>query len=327
MSAEKNKKQYSEQNIKRMKVAIFCIVAAIIFYFGANFLKGINAFGHKVYYYAVFDDIGALHESTTVAVNGYPIGKVSKITMLSTHPVKICAEFLITEKIDIPVDSRFEVAQKDVLGGMIVNVIIGNSKTLAHSGDTLNCALAPGMFDGIDDMKAQLQSVLASVDTIGLSVKSAFLLNDAQNGAIMLKNTLINLEASTRHLNQILATNEGKVNDMVGKLDQLSTTLGNATPQINNIIQNLDNISDSIAQSNIRALITDAQQTVAHLNAVTAKLENGEGSVGQLMNNDSLYSNLNKTTESLNALLKDLKEHPGRYIHVSVFGGKKNKNE
>lgn len=326
MSAEKDKTQYSQKNIKSMKVAIFCILAAVIFYFGANFLKGINAFSHKTYLYAVFDDIGALHESTTVNVNGYPIGKVSKITMLSTDPVKICAQILITEDIDIPKDSKFEVVQKDVLGGMAVNVLIGKSTTMAHDGDTLACGLAPGMFDGIDDMKAQLQSVLASVDTIGLAVKSAFLLEDSQNGAIMLKNTLINLEASTRHLNQILAANEGKINHVVGQLDQLSNTLGNAAPQINAIIQNLDHISDSIAQSNIRGLLLDAQETMAHINAVTAKLENGEGSVGQLMNNDSLYANLNKTTESLNALLKDLKEHPGRYINVSVFGGKKNQN-
>lgn len=327
MSVKKNKKQHSEKDLKSMKVAIFCIIAIVIFYFGANFLKGINAFGRKTYYYAVFDDIGALHESTTVSINGYPIGKVSKLSMLSTNPIKICAQILVTEKVDIPSDSQFEVVQKDVLGGMVVNVEMGTSKQFAHNGDTLACRLSPGMFDGIDGIKAQLQSVLASVDTIGLSIKSAFQLGDSENGALILKNTLVNLEASTRHLNQILASNEGKVNHMVSKLDQLSNTLGDATPQINAIIQNLNNISDSVAQSNIRGLLTDAQETMAHINLLTAKLENGEGTVGQLMHNDSLYSNLNKTSESLNALLKDLKDHPARYINISVFGGKKNKEQ
>lgn len=328
MSTDKDKEQYSPKNIKSMKVAIFCIVAAIIFYLGCNFLKGLNVFSHKSYYYAVFDDIGGLHESTTVAVNGYPIGKVSKISMLSTNPTRICAEILVTEDIDIPSDSKFEVAQKDVLGGMIVNVIIGQSKTIARNKDTLACGLAGGMFDGIGELKDQLASVIASVDTIGLAVKSAFLPNDENNGALMLKNTLINLEASTNHLNHILATNEGKVGSVVSKLDQLSATLSNATPQINGIINNLNNISDSLAQSNIRALFNDAQSTVANLNAIASKIEKGEGSAGLLLENDALYNNINKTVESLNALITDVKAHPSNYINVTVFGKKdKDKNK
>lgn len=308
-----------------MKVAIFCIAAIVIFYFGCSFLKGLNIFGKKTYYYAVFEDVGALHESTTVALNGFPIGKVTNISLLSNDPVRICAEILVTEKVDIPNDSYFEVAQKDVLGGMIVNVIKGKSHTMAHNKDTLACGLQPGMFDGIDDLKAQLSSVLASVDTIGMSIKSAFLLNDPNNGALMLKNTLINLEASTQHLNKMLANNEQSVGNIVHKLDKLSSTLSNAAPQLEAIISNINNISDSVAQSNIRTLVTDAQEAVANINSLTASIERGEGSAGLLMKNDSLYSNVNKTVESLDNLLKDLKANPSKYINVTVFG-KKNKN-
>lgn len=322
---KKDSQKYSSNNIRSMKVAIFCISAIVIFYLGANFLKGLNVFSHKTYYYAVFDNVGALHESTTVTLNGFPVGKVSNIDILSTNPVRICAEILITEDVDIPKDSRFEVAQKDVLGGMVVNLLLGKSSAMAHNKDTLDCGLAPGMFDGIDDLKASLQSVLASVDTIGLTVKSAFLPNDKENGAFMLKNTLVNLEASTRHLNQMLATNEYKVNDMVSKLDKLSTTLSDATPQINAIVSNLNNISDSIAQANIRTLLTDAQQTMAHINTLTNQIENGNGTVGKLLQNDSLFHNINNTAESLDILLKDLKAHPSKYINVTVFGGKKKK--
>ncbi len=323
MSTEKDKNQYSAKNVKSMKVAIFCIAALVILYLGCNFLQGLNTFGKRSYYYAVFDNIGGLHKSTTVAINGYPVGEVHNLTLMSTNPTKICAEILITEDIDIPIDSKFEVAQADLLGGMVLNIIVGQSKTLAQNKDTLACGLAPGMFDGIDELKAQLANVLASVDTIGMSVKSAFLLNDPENGAMMLKNTLVNLESSTNHLNQILAANGDKIGNVVTKLDQLSTTLSDATPQINNIIQNMDNISDSLAQSRIHALLNDAQSTIANLNEVTAKIERGEGSAGLLLSNDSLYNNINSTVESLNILLQDLKAHPSKYINVTVFGKKK----
>lgn len=313
--------------MKSMKVAIFCIAALIVFYLGASFLKGLNVFSHKAYYYAVMENIGGLHESTTVAVNGYPIGKVTKLEMLSTDPVRICAEILVTEKIDLPEDTRIEVAQKDVLGGMIVNVIPGSSKVMAHSGDTLRSSLAGGLFDGIDDLKDQLASVISSVDTIALALKSAFQPDDPENGAATLKNTLANLEASTEHLNKLLSSNEPKVSEMMTKLNRFTTTLDNASPQLNTIIDNLDHISDSVAQSNIKALFTDAQQAVSNINSVTEKLEKGEGSVGQLMHNDSLYSNINKAAESLDKLLSDLKANPSRYINITVFGKNKEKKD
>ncbi|MCR4680255.1 MAG: MlaD family protein [Bacteroidales bacterium] len=324
MSDKKDKQQYSAKNVRSMKVAIFCIAALLIFYLGASFLKGMNVLSRKTYYYAVLEDIGALHESTTITLNGYPIGKVSGLKMLSTNPVRICAELMITEKIDIPKDSRFEIAQKDVLGGMVVNVIPGSSGTLARNGDTLAARLAPGLFDGIGDLKGQLASVIASVDTIGLALKSAFQPGDPENGATTLKNTLSNLEESTQHLNKLLASNEPKVGEIVTKLNRFTTTLDNVSPQLNTIIDNLDHISDSVAQSNIKALFTDAQQAVSNINKVTSNLENGKGSVGQLMQNDSLYQNINKAAESLDILIKDLKANPSRYINVSVFG-KKNK--
>ena len=152
-----NKQQYSEKNIKSMKVAIFCIAALVIFYFGCNFLKGLNVFNRKTHLYAVFENVGDLHESTNVVFNGFPIGKVNDITLLSTNPPRICAEILLTEDIDIPVDSRFEVAQKDVLGGMIVNLVMGGSKTFAKEKDTLGSMLAPGMFDGIDEIAPSIR--------------------------------------------------------------------------------------------------------------------------------------------------------------------------
>ena len=143
----------------------------------------------------------------------------------------------------------------------------------------------------------------------------------------MLKATLTNLEASTRHLNRLLANNEGKVGNVVSQLERLTATLSDATPQINTIVTNLDNISDSLAQSNIRALVDDAQATLANLNDVTAKIENGDGTVGKLINNEQLYQNVTQTLESLNVLIKDLKANPSKYINVTVFGKKEKKEK
>lgn len=318
-------KQYSVKEAKSIKVALFFIAAILIFYFGATFLKGINVFGKKNYYYAVFEDIGALHESTTVTLNGFDIGKVTDISLLSSNPVRICAEILVTEKLDIPNDSRFEVAQKDVLGGMVVNLHLGESSQMAKSGDTLGCYLAGGMLDGLGDMLAQLQSVVSSIDTIGLGLKAAFLPQDSLNGGTSLKNTLANLQEATGDLALLLDHNSPKINNVVSQLDKLSRTLGEATPKIDAIISNVDNISDSLAQANIRTLVNNAQDAVNNVNQVIAKVERGQGTVGQLIYNDSLYQSLNSTLESLNALITDVKANPSKYINVTIFGKKESR--
>jgi phospholipid/cholesterol/gamma-HCH transport system substrate-binding protein len=322
-----NKKadQHTVKEARSIKVALFVIGAALIFYFGVTFLKGINAFGKKTYYYAVFEDIGALHESTNVTLNGYGIGKVTDIELLSSNPVRICAEILVTEKLDIPEDSQFEVASKGVLGDMVVNLHLGQSARMAQHGDTLGCYLAGGMLDGVGDLVAQLKSVVASVDTIGQNLKLAFRMEDSLNGGTMIKNTLQNLEHTTADLSKLLAVNGGKVNSVVTQLEVLSKTLGEAAPKIDAIVSNVDNITDSIAQANIRTLVNNAQSTVDNANALIAGVKNGQGTVGQLIRNDSLYNNLNKTIESLDLLVKDIKANPSKYINVTIFGKKEEK--
>ena len=324
---KKNNNQYSVKEAKSIKVALFVIAAALIFYFGATFLKGINIFGKKTYYYAVFEDIGALHESTNVTLNGYEIGKVTDIELLSSNPVRICAEILVTEKLDIPKDSKFEVIQKDVLGGMVVNLRLGQSTTMAHSGDTLGCCVVGGMLDGVGDLVTQLQSVVASVDTIGQNIKLAFRTEDSVNGGMMIKNTLENLETTSQNLSKLLVDNGGKVNRVVTQLEVLSKTLSDASPKINAIVANMDNITDSLAQSNIRQLVYNAQSTINNANSVIAKVQSGEGTVGQLIQNDSLYRNINQTIECVNVLIKDIKEHPTDYLNVTVFGRKERKRD
>lgn len=322
-----DQKPYSKKEVRNIKVALFFIAAVLIFYLGSVFLKGINVFGKKNYYYAVFENVGALHESTNVTLNGFEIGKVTGIKLLSSNPVRICAEILVTEKLDIPKDSKFEVAQKDVLGGMVVNLHLGESSEIAQRGDTLGCFVAGGMLDGVGDLVAQLQSVVASVDTIGQNIKLAFHSGDSLNGGTTIKNTLENLEHTTSDLSKLMADNGGKVTRVVAQLETLTKTLSDASPKIDEIVANVDNISDSLAKANIRTLVNNAQGTIDNANKLLADVKNGQGTVGQLMQNDSLYKSINNTLESLNLLIKDLKANPSKYINVTVFGKKEKKDK
>ncbi|MCQ2287009.1 MAG: MlaD family protein [Bacteroidales bacterium] len=318
MSNDKKK-----QGSQYVKVALMCIAALVIFYFGTQFLKGIDVFGHRTHYYCVFEDCGGLVESTPVQLNGYKIGKVESVSLLSANPVKICAKLLITEDIEFPKDTRFEVASASLLGGFTLDVIYGQSTSYAKDGDTLACGVKPGMLDGIADLSGKVNSILSSVDTIGYSLKDVLY---TQNGGQDLKNTLANLESTTANLNDILAQNKDKVGKLVADFQVFSTTLNEASPKLNNVIDNFDKISDTLAQADIAAVINNANNTIQELETLVNKINKGNGDIGQLANNDSLYRNLESTTSNLSLLLKDLKENPKRYVHFSLFG-RKDKSE
>ncbi len=324
MEKEQVKQDNSSHNKSKLKVGIFCIAAVVIFYLGACFFKGVSAFGKKTYYYAVFENTGGLQESNAVMLNGYKIGQVTKVSLLSDNPVRLCAELMITEPVNIPKDSKVQVAPKDMLGGTVVNILFGNDTHMLQAKDTMATYVVPQMTDGIDGLKAQLASILTSVDTIALSLKDVM---SPEGGAQDLKGTLANLEATTANLNSILGNNKDKVGKLVNNLEKFSNNLQEAGPQLETIVNNLDKISDSVAKANVTQLINDAQQAIGDVQLIVNKIQKGDGTLGQLVTNDTLYSNLENSLHSLDELLKDLKANPKKYINVTVFGKKEKKEK
>lgn len=310
-------RKINKKNALKIRVAIMCIATIIIFYAGTNFLKGKDIFGKKVYYYSIFEDINKMQVGSLVYVKGYKIGKVTKLQLIPDETTQICVEVLITEAIDIPKDSKFEIASKDLLGGFILNLHLGNATEFAKSGDTLANFSTPGLTDGLDEMKVKLNNILASVDTIGNSLKDVFA---KSNAADNLTKTFENLEKITSDLENILAKNKDKVGNLVVNLEKFSETLNEISPQLKDVIANIDNISDSLAQANIKQTIENANNTINEIHLIATKINKGQGDIGQLVENDSLYRNLEATTANLNALLIDLKENPKRYVHFSLFG-------
>ena len=308
-------------NANKLKVAVFCIGAIVIFYIGANFLKGLDVFSKKTYYYTVLDDLNGINSSTPLWVNGYKIGKVTAITLVGDNPVKIQVEILVTAKINVPSDSKLTIASSGLLGGNVLSLLMGSSAKYLHSGDTLPFEKVEL---GLDKLMNKADRVLASVDTIALSLKDVLV---TQNGSSDIRKMLANLESATAHLDDIVAKNKGKIGSLVDNIELFSRTLKDASPQLNHLVANFDNIADTLAKANIAGVVRNLDKTVTNLEMVLAKVNNGEGTVGQLMKNDTLYRNIDTTVGSLNNLLKDLKENPSRYVHISVFGKKEKKSK
>jgi len=317
---EKNKPtNHSDRNSKSVKVAIFCILALIILYFGSNFLKGLDSFSKKEFYYSVFENSGGLHTGAVVYLKGYPIGKVTKVKLISYAPVKILAEYLINEGVKIPKDSRFDVTSKDMLGGIIVRLEFGNETVMASPGDTLACGIVPQITDGLESVKDQIINILISVDTIANSLKDVL---TRQNGAEKLAQSLVNIEKVTHSLSNILASNKANFGRIVTEFANFSETLTAVSPDLKRVVANFDQISDSLAKVNVAGVIVNANHTILQLEEVVKKINTGDGDVAKLLNEDLLYKSLGSTLQSLNELIVDIKQNPKRYINVTVFGKK-----
>jgi phospholipid/cholesterol/gamma-HCH transport system substrate-binding protein len=317
---EKNKpSKNSERNAKSVKVAVFCILAIVVLYFGANFLKGVDSFSKKDFYYSVYENSGGLHTGAIVYLQGYPVGKVTKVKLKSQNPVRIVAEYLINEEIHLPKDSRFEVMAKDLLGGILVRLTLGTDLQLAKPGDTLACNVVPAFTAGLESMKDQLNNIIASVDTIAVSIKDV-LVN--QNGAEKLSKTLNNIEAMTASLDQIVSNNKHNVNKMVKEFTKFSETLNEISPDLKRIVANFDQIADSVAKVNVAEVIVNVNNTIIQLEEVVRKINTGEGDIAKLLNDNDLYTKLGNAVQSLDELLIDIKKQPKKYINVTVFGKK-----
>ena len=319
MANKEKSPQDSQNRNKRIKVALLCISAVLIFVIGANFLKGINIFHKKTYYYCVMDNANGIQQNTAVMLAGYKIGQVQSTKLLSTCPPRVCATIMLSEKVDIPNDSRFVSMSPGLLSSQVLSLEMGVSNTFYHNGDTLPFAVQAGMLDGIDEMKGQISNVLASVDTIGMELKDVL---HKEGGGEDLKGILANVEEATAHLNTILGQNETKVSHLVTSLERFGKTLDEASPQLTNILDNFDKISDTIAKADIAAVITNANKTIKEVETLVAKVNSGEGTVGNLVSDDAIAKKVDDTVNSLNELLKDLKAHPKRYVHFSLFGKK-----
>ena len=319
----------SNIKIKReVKITLIFFVTFILFIWGINFLKGNDLFQSRRRFYAVYDNINGLMTANPVQVNGFKVGIVSKIDFVGDNSGKILVEFTIDKSIAIPKNTVAQIVDSDLLGSKAVRLILGTGAPIKNN-DTLVGQLQQGMADKLSKeiapIKEKADNIMSSLDTILLSVKGVFNLQNQQN----LANSFNHIQLTLGHLSNTMGSidfavsgNRNKISDFISSLSDITKSIKGNNKKISNIIENFSSISDTLAKANFAQTIKSTEKAVSDFQIMLDKINRGEGTLGQLANNDTLYFNIQKTSESLNLLLKDLKAHPKRYVHFSVFGKK-----
>ncbi len=296
-------------------IAILVLAAAI---WGYNFLKGKNIVKPTDDYYVKFDRIDGLIESGNVFHKGYKVGNINSILFDYEHTGKFILKIVLEERIRIPVGSTVNIKSSSLIASAADLEIVFSEASDYHSpGDTLESKPGKGMADILEPLQKEFESVLKGVDTLMIQV-NALLNRQMQDD---LQGTVAELRSVLSRLDRQLGPN----GDLSGTLRNLESVTGNLSANnehISTSLENLGNITSDLDSADIYATITSLNNSLAEFESLLTKIDNGEGTLGLLVNDSSLYTNLDSTAYHLDRLMIDLQEHPKRYVHFSLFGKK-----
>lgn len=293
---------------KEIRIALVAIVGILVMYFGINFLKGINLFSTNNTYYMTFDDIQGLGASTPIYADGYKVGTVDGLEYdyKENGPIKVKVD--INKDLRIPQGSKAEIV-KDLMGNLQVNLLLANNpRERVEPGGIIPGAVNGGMMDKAANLIPVVEKMLPKLDSILTSV-NALLADPALAASLHNVETITsNLTVSTRELNTLMAGLNKQVPGMIGKA--------------NGVLDNTNRLTANLASLDVQGTLNKVNQTLESAHQFTEKLNSNQGSLGLLMNDTKLYDNLTSTMSHADSLVIDLKAHPKRYVHFSVFGRK-----
>ena len=306
------------------KVGILAAITIAILIIGYNFLKGNDIFVSENEFYAKYDKVDGLAVSKPVLVNGYQIGRVSALTLLSNG--QVLAQFKIKPQYEVPKNTIARLESTDLLGSKAVVFDLGNSLQYAIDGDTLNANVQANLLEQVEPVQKKAQQIVSKMDSILTSVN--LILNpdfqkNINRSFASIANTLQTLESTSKTVDGAVGIQAKRIDVILANAESISNNLKNNNQKINEMVGNFNSFSSQMASTNIKATIDNANKAVSELQAALNKVNQGTGSISLLLNDDKLYNNLNKSAKDLDELMMDVKANPKRYVSFSVFGGRK----
>lgn len=293
---------------KEIKIALVAIVSIVLLFFGMNFLKGMTLFSNGDSYYITFKDISGLSSSSPIFANGYRVGVVKDVSFDYENNGDVVVEFMVDDDLQIPRGSTAEIVS-DLMGNVKMNLLLAdNPRDFVARGDTIIGVINSGMLGKAKDMIPVIEKMLPKLDSILANIN--MLLSDPNIGRTLgnVQKTTENLTVTTQQLNALMANVNKDVPGLMGKASGL--------------LDNANNLTANLAAVDVASTVAKVDQTLANVQQLTSKLNNNKGTLGLLMNDETLYNNLTNTVLGADSLLNNLREHPKRYVHFSLFGKK-----
>ena len=294
---------------KEIRIALVAILGIVIMYFGMNFLKGISLLSDDEVYYITFKDVNGLSASSPIFANGYQVGVVRGIDYDFANNSEIVVTFTVDDDLRIPKGSTAEIIS-DMMGKVKMNLLIAEdiSQGVVNPGDTIVGSTDAGIVGKVAGIVPEVEKMLPKLDSILISVNALLADPNITKSMSNVQQITKDLTTSTRELNTLMAN--------------LNKNVPGLMDRANGVLDNTTRLTDNLASVDIDATMSKVNQTLTNVQTLTEKLNNKQGTLGLLMNDPSLYNKLTKTVQSADTLLNNLRAHPTRYVHFSIFGKK-----
>ena len=287
--------------------------------FSYNYLKGINLFEKNRKFTVKYEKVDGLSASNPVTLNGFKIGKVQKINFNPNNTRELLVDIIIENDVLFPKTSLAELYETGLIGGKAIAIIpdYKNDSTIASDGDLLKGVIKPGLTELVNQIlpqvQLQIEALIKNAEIVLGNINTLFDEETKQE----LRSSIQDFSNLTKNLSE---TSDEISNLIVNNSENLTNTIS----ELSKASSNIRTISDSISEEEVLKIASNLNELVSNLNTITKSLKDSEGTAGQLINDKSIYKNLENATNELNILIEDIKLNPGRYINFSVFG-KKNK--
>jgi phospholipid/cholesterol/gamma-HCH transport system substrate-binding protein len=305
------------------KIGALTAVAITVLILGYSFLKGNDVFSGSNKFYAVYNSVEGLTISKPVLVNGFQIGRVSKMQLQGDGRTTV--EFKIDKQYNVPSNTLAKLESTDLLGGKAIVFELGDSKVPAENKDTLRADIQGSLAESLQPIQKKAEVLISKVDSalgaINKIMNPTFQKNVDRSFA-SIANSLETLENTTKKIDGIVGAQSSHINAIMANAETVSGNLKTSTAHFNGIATNFEKFSTNLSNSNIKETLNNANKAVGELQATIGKINSTQGSLGLLLNDDKMYNNLNNASNNLNNLFLDIKAHPSRYVHFSVFGKK-----
>ncbi|MFA6779662.1 MAG: MlaD family protein [Paludibacteraceae bacterium] len=298
---------------KEFQIGMLVVVTIAVLFFGVNYLKGINIFNPSNYYYAKFDRVNGLLESSSVTIKGYKVGLVKSINYNFEDPKDgVVVVLMVDDELKVPVGSK-AVLSSDLLGGANVSLDLVPEVpgVMYKAGDTIPSVINDGIMSAVtQEIMPRVQSIIPQLDSLIYSLRMITEDNSIQKSLGNINRLTANLESASVSLNSMM------------KKD-VPVILSN----VNTITTDFTKVSSNLSRVDFYSTMHKVDNTLSNLQLITEKVNSGQGTIGLLLNDKALYDNLTNTANSANSLLVDLKANPKRYVHFSLFGKSDKKAE
>ncbi|MCK5105464.1 MAG: MCE family protein, partial [Cyclobacteriaceae bacterium] len=301
---------------KEFKVGLLAVVSITILYFGFNFLKGIDLFERTDNYYALYENIDGLTISNPVIINGLSVGRVSRTQILQKKDNLVLVELSIDSEIELINGTVARLVNTDFLGSKAIELILSElTLGVYKDGDTLKSSVDAGITEFLK------QSAGPVADNLGTTISRLnLILENFQGNSEKINSTLENIQSITKNLDKKLPVMQDKLILLFDSLNKNSQNLNEVLIDLKPVLANAAQITDSLKSLELSKTLDKTQLMLDNLNSNLVSLKEGEGSLGKLMKDDSLYIYMSHTARDLDLLLVDFQANPGRYVQFSMFG-------